>query len=163
MTGPLACGRRPRRRCAPRAFTIVEILIVVVLLGIIALITIPHFLTAQEDTTAAAFVSNLHHAAQAFRRYRADYGEYPDDRGPAELPPGMDEYLRAMSWDRPTTIGGHWEWDYLQYGYTAGVSVHQPDRTDAHMSKIDKMVDDGDLTTGAFRKRVNGYIYVIEY
>jgi hypothetical protein len=42
------------------------------------------------------------------------------------------------------------------------VSVYQPDRTTAEMADIDKIIDDGNLSTGVFRQRSNGYIFILQ-
>ena len=57
------------------------------------------------------------------------------------------------------------DWDFLQYqfGGRAGVSVYQPQWTDADMAEIDSKLDDGSLSTGCFRKRTDGYIYIIQF
>jgi hypothetical protein len=74
----------------------------------------------------------------------------------------MIDDLSAVHWTEPTPIGGQWDWDFLQYGAIAGVSVFMPDLTEAQMARIDARIDDGDLTTGIFRRRSSGYIYVME-
>ena len=158
-------GITHRRACARTAagFTLVEILIVVVILGIIAAIVLPEITASREDTEAAVFVANLRRAFEAFRQYRQKHFSYPPNCNPGDVPAGMEPFLKGLKWDKPTSIGGRWDWDYVQFGYTAGVSVYKPDRGDAEMTDIDAMFDDGDLITGAFRKRQDGYIYVIEY
>jgi len=46
--------------------------------------------------------------------------------------------------------------------WTPGVSVYRPNMSDAQMADIDLMIDDGDLSTGCFRKRGDGFNYIIE-
>ncbi|MFU8779872.1 MAG: prepilin-type N-terminal cleavage/methylation domain-containing protein [Kiritimatiellia bacterium] len=45
----------------------------------------------------------------------------------------------------------------------SGVSVYRPSRTAAEMQAIDARIDDGNLNTGNFRHRTDGYIYIIEF
>ena len=54
-----------------------------------------------------------------------------------------------------------WDWDYKQFGCTAGISVYQPMADAAQMQELDALIDDGDLSSGNFRTRSDGYIYVI--
>jgi len=75
----------------------------------------------------------------------------------------MAPYLAKMAWFERTPIGGQWDWDNGQFGFKAGVSVYQPDRTPQEMREIDAMIDDGDLATGGFRSRTDGYISIIEF
>ncbi len=158
-----ATAAMPRAADRPAGFTLVEILIVVVILGIIAAIVIPEITVGQEDTSAATFAANLRIAFEGVRLYRQKHFTYPADYGPGIVPKELVAYTKGLKWDKPTPIGGKWDWDYKQFGYTAGVSVYLPDRSDEEMTRVDAILDDGDLITGAFRKRNNGYIYVIEY
>ena len=143
-------------------FTLVEILIVVVILGILAAIVIPALASPSRDARNATFCANLKTFMQLYMLYDAKHNAWPEDRQPAQAPPEMAAELEGSAWERTTPIGGQWDWDYLQFNCTAGVSVYQPDRTDAEMTEIDAMLDDGDLETGRFMKRANGYIYIIE-
>ncbi|MEM6748915.1 MAG: prepilin-type N-terminal cleavage/methylation domain-containing protein [Planctomycetota bacterium] len=73
--------RRPASRralCHPRlAFTLLEILIVVAILGILAAIVVPQFSTATEQSKENNLKSNLYQIRQQLQVYRADHGDYP--------------------------------------------------------------------------------------
>ena len=56
-----------------------------------------------------------------------------------------------------------WDWDYKQFGFTAGISVYRPTVSVTQMQEIDKMINDGDLNAGIFRSRTNDYIYVMQF
>jgi type IV pilus assembly protein PilA len=144
-----------------KGMTLVEILVVVVVLAILAAIALPAITGTTTEARDTVFASNLRTATNAFRLFYATNGFHPPDRTPGIVPPGMDTYLKSIKWTQPTAIGGQWDWDYLQFGYTAGVSVYKPSRTDAQMAVIDGMVDDGNLAAGCFRKRTDGYMSVI--
>ena len=58
------------------AFTLIEILIVVILLGILAAIVVPMFTDAAEDTNIAACDTNVSALKTAFQLYTAHMG-YP--------------------------------------------------------------------------------------
>ena len=141
--------------------TLIDILLVVVILGILAAMVIPIYTRRSDEACAAVFVTNLRTACAAFHAYFATHGTYPPDAAPAVVPPGMADLLRPLKWAEPTPVGGKWEWDYLQpqSGFSAGVSVHKPAWSDAKMAEIDELLDDGNLATGCFRKRQDGYIY----
>jgi prepilin-type N-terminal cleavage/methylation domain-containing protein len=149
-------------RSLRRGFTLIEILIVVILLGILAAIVIPSFASSKVEAQDSIAVTNIRYAVRQFTYYRVKYGEYPPDRLPGQMPVGMDELLGGMDWAETTPIGGKWDWDHNVFGVVAGVSFKNPDRTDAEMRAIDRMLDDGNLSSGSFRKRDGGYIYVIE-
>ncbi len=64
---------------ARRAFTLIEILIVVVILGILAAIVIPQFSEASDDANASAVRSTLQTVRAQIQLYNFKEGAYPTD------------------------------------------------------------------------------------
>ena len=76
-------------RKATQGFTLVEILIVVVILGILAAIVIPQFTSASEDAKASSLQSQLQTIRSQLEIYQVQHnGGYPD--------------LLANGWDQMT-------------------------------------------------------------
>lgn len=152
-------------QCRRAGFTLVEVMIVALIIGLLAAIAIPSFSKARHEAQIARFCNDLRQIIGALERQALNDGVYPPDRMPGQPPAGITNYLTRLTWTDQTCIGGLWDWDYgqMQFGCKAGVSVHQPAWTDAQMREIDKRIDDGDLTTGHFRSRSGGYIWVIEF
>lgn len=146
-----------------RGFTLVEIMIVVVIIGLLATFAIPAFRRVQHAAENRRFISDLRVFSQAFETRALANGSWPGDRSPRGVPTGMATELRRVTWQANTSIGGQWDWDYLQFGFTAGISVYQPTVTVAQMREIDALIDDGDLTTGNFQQRSQGYIWILEF
>ena len=144
-----------------RGFTLVELLVVITIIGILAAMAIPAFAEYKKKATYSRFLSELKMAEKAFLAYNLERGSYPPDNFPGGTPPGMATYLGTFFQDRPA-IGGQWDWDYQQFGLKAGISVFQPPLTVVEMRTIDRYADDGNLNTGKFRQRLNGYIYILE-
>lgn len=66
------------RHTAQPAFTLVELLIVVVILGILAAVVVPQFSDAMEDTEEAAVTADLAVMREAIQRYALEHkGNYP--------------------------------------------------------------------------------------
>jgi prepilin-type N-terminal cleavage/methylation domain-containing protein len=147
---------------AKSGFTLVEILIVVAVIGLLAALATPNFLKAWRRAQNARFVADLRVAVSAFDMRCTEKGCFPPDTTPGQMPQGMTEYLAKMRWTEDTPIGGQWDWDNGQFGSKAGVSVYQPTVADKQMEEIDLLIDDGDLATGVFRKRSDGFIYILE-
>ena len=67
------------RRQLAKGFTLVEILIVVVILGILAAIVIPQFTSASETAKASSLVSQLQTIRSQLELYQVQHnGQYPD-------------------------------------------------------------------------------------
>ncbi len=68
-------------RMPQRGFTLVEILIVVVILGILAAVVVPQFSSATQDSKLRATLSQLHHLRNAMSVYSVQHsGRYPTVR-----------------------------------------------------------------------------------
>jgi prepilin-type N-terminal cleavage/methylation domain-containing protein len=143
-------------------FTLAEVMIVVSIIGILAAVGMRSFIQARKSATHNQFVAELRVAYDAFAMYSVEHGKYPPDTTPSVIPAGMSTYLTRMRWTEKTPIGGQWDWDNGQFGSKAGVSVYMPPVLDEEMREIDALIDDGNLNTGAFQKRANGFIYIME-
>jgi type IV pilus assembly protein PilA len=145
-------------------FTLVEIMIVVAIIALLATTALPAFLRARERTRKTMFVNALRVARDACDLFVTENNGYPPDVARGVLPAGMATHFNGkLDWTAPTPIGGRWDWDYKVFGFTAGVSVVSPDKSEEEMAEIDAMVDDGDLSTGTFQKTALGrYTWILE-
>jgi type II secretory pathway pseudopilin PulG len=137
-------------------------MIVVAIIGLLAVIAIPNFVKARANTQNNCFAADVKTASGAFMAYAIDQHNYPADAQPSMIPGGMAGYLSRMPWTEENSLGGKWDWDYRQFGCTAGVSVYQPTADINQLQQVDQLIDDGNLGTGNFRSRAAGYIWVIE-
>ena len=145
-------------------FTLMEILIVVVILGILAAIVIPSFASATEDTRKAAFAQDLRAFEAGILRYEVDHSAFPLDGGSGTVPVGLEPYVNVPKWQSGSPIGGVWD-NETDDVVTAGMGVHfngtGETRDATYMADIDKMIDDGVVTTGSFRVFGDRYYRVI--
>jgi type II secretory pathway pseudopilin PulG len=164
---------KSRKRAMSRrsAFTLVEVMILVSIIGMLAVIAIPHARRAKRRSEDAAFTKVIRLlVGHTFELYAYENGDFPPDAAPGVQPQGIGSLLpRRFHWDRITDIGGHWDWDRAPTrgskidGYYAAVGVHLPRRTSVQMRRIDAAFDDGDLDTGIFRSKADGYVHVVEW
>lgn len=146
----------------PLGFTLIEVLLVVVLLGILAAIIMPQFQESKKDAENATFVSNVKIFVTAFRLYQIRNDQFPPDVARGVLPNGMSQYIKPEDWTEGRPLGGRWDWDQGIFGVVAGVSVVEFDRTAAEMAEIDAIIDDGNPATGAFRNAGDRYTYAVQ-
>ena len=62
-----------------KAFTLVELLIVVIILGILAAVVIPQFSDASEDARLSSLTTNLQTIRGQIELYHIQYGVYPPE------------------------------------------------------------------------------------
>ena len=117
--GPMRLRRttrlEPTRPCA-RGFTLIEIMVVIVILGVLAALVVPRVLERPDEARAVAAKSDIAAILQALKLYRLDNQRYPTaEQGLAalvtrpELPPvpanwkpnGYLDKLRNDPWGRP--------------------------------------------------------------
>ncbi len=103
--------------CKQRAFTLIELLIVVAIIGILAAIAVPNFLNARLRAMVAAQTADMRNLNDAFTRYKLDYNGLPKHiDGLAERIPLTTpiEYLNDLYYDRfkPEIAPGD-QWDGL--------------------------------------------------
>jgi prepilin-type N-terminal cleavage/methylation domain-containing protein len=140
-----------------RAFTLVEIMVVVVIIGLLAALAIPAFQRNQRATQNARVINDYRVFVQAFEIFNTQNGAWPPNAGSGIVPTGMSGNFKEDTWkEAKTPIGGRWNWDLDKSDFKAGVTIAGYTITDEQAAEIDAKIDDGDLSTGTFRKTAGG-------
>ncbi len=146
-------------------FTLMEVLIVVLILGVLAAMIIAQFAGATDDAQRTAFIANGRIFREQAKHFQLDNGEYPEDASSGSLPDGFGYYVQEDKWVGGTPIGGVWDAELNSFGLTSSIGVHfygaGQTRDDAYMRQIDAAMDDGDLATGSFRKIAGDRYYLV--
>lgn len=149
-----------------RAFTIVELMVVVLILSILFATMVPTYQRIQRKARATAVANDFRVFGAVFQAYAHEKGSWPPESGPGVIPTGISgDELQVSSWTTRTPMGGKFDWENNQV-HPGGTSpggkwraaliisgtadaplIIDPDL----LQEIDTLIDDGDLTTGSFR------------
>ncbi len=143
-----------------RGFTLVEIMIAVIIIGLLAAMALPAFNRVRQSARNNRFISDLRTFVTAFENYLLENGEWPPNAGAGVVPVGMNGEVGRV-WTARNSVGGRWNWD-RNINVAAGVSTVSVTATDADMRDIDAKIDDGNLATGLFQKFDTRYTYILE-
>jgi len=69
-----------------RGFTLIELLVVISVIGILAALLTPAFMTARRDARLTQARSDCRNIEMAFNQYHSDFGVYPPDYIPPQAP-----------------------------------------------------------------------------
>lgn len=153
---------RKSGRAYRRGFTLVEIMVVVVIIGILAAVALPAFQRVRRRAVSSRYINDARQVRDAAERYALENGSFPPN-GIGGLHPNLRGYVPDSLFNSTSTpLGGVWDWDYQQDGFTASVSVYQFTVSDAQLLEIDRTIDDGDLNAGLFRKIGSKAVLIIQ-
>ncbi len=155
----------PKARGAA-GFTLVELLIVVIILGVLAAVVIPTMGGVTDDTRITAFATEMSVLADAAERYQVVEDSSLPDTSSGVWPTEWDGYIRQDQFEAPTPLGGVWDTELNSFGVVSAVGAHFNGGdvpADADLAAVDLMMDDGDITTGKVRKLADDrFYYVLE-
>lgn len=145
-TDPMDSHVTAARRRHEAGFTLVEIMIAVVIIGLLAALAIPAGKTLRERTLATRMANDFRQFETAFHQYTLHVGTWPaETTTEGEIPTNMAGYLPA-AWAQQSAMGGGYNWS----GTTGQMRLVNTRATDVVMRRIDAILDDGNLATGDF-------------
>lgn len=145
--------RTTSKGCSQRnqnGFTLVEIMIVVVIIGLLTVLAIPAIQRVQIRAQNTRFISDLRTFSQAFETYALENGTWPPNAGSGIVPSTLVGAISSTAWTTTNTItiGGPWNWDVNRMGIVSGISTMGITASIIQRLDIDAAIDDGHLSTG---------------
>lgn len=145
-----------------RAFTILELMIVLIVIGVIVAIAAPRMSRAAEASRFASTNATFNAILRAAEYYRAERGTYPPDYVQRSSHALFQPYMNTSVFLSPAPIGGDWDWNnrtntsgavvghWTTIGPNISINVASPPLT--LWQRFDASVDDGSLTNGVLRR-----------
>lgn len=129
--GRIAAGSQRRRRSRELGFTLLELLVVMVIIGLLAGIVAPQYFAQIGKSNAKVARAQIESFGQALDQYRLDVGQYPNSeqgllalrQTPQQVARWQGPYLKrdipADPWGRPylyRSPGQHGDYDLTSLG-----------------------------------------------
>ncbi len=131
-------------------------MIVVVIIGLLATLAVASFARIREKSENSTLVNDLRTFSAAFETYALETGGWPPDTATSVVPVGMEDRIKAGDWAKVGPGNFRWDWDKGILGTKAAISLIGCTFSDARLAVIDAMIDDGNVSTGKFRRLSDG-------
>ncbi|MEM6332793.1 MAG: prepilin-type N-terminal cleavage/methylation domain-containing protein [Planctomycetota bacterium] len=143
----------------PKAFTLLELMIIIGILAILAAVVLPSITAATHKVSAATIATNTRTLADACRVAFEQDGTWPtwDSEDGLPMPASLDNRLSEATW---SDILQSWGYDTFAIESPVGGGIRlsiegQGDYIDT-LNELERLVDDGDATTGTLLWTADG-------
>jgi len=133
-----------------RGFSLVEVVLAIVIIGILTSIAIPAFQKVRRQANISKFVNDLRSMSGQFEGYHFANARWPEHSPAGQLPPGVEGYVSQGSFSQTNAVGSAWRW-YNSGIVGLAVEYGATDREIVLYQDIAERIDNGDLFSGRFR------------
>lgn len=134
------------------AFTLVEIMVVAVIIGLLAALALPTIQKAKQNTIFSRLLNDFRIFSNAVEQFSLATGDFPEDSNTGSIPSGMEDYIKAGLWSEGPSIGGTWDIEKSGPDYLSAIGVHRYEVDDDVLMAFDTSYDDGSRSSGRFKK-----------
>jgi general secretion pathway protein G len=149
-----------------RAFTLIELVVVVIVIGILAAIIVPNTINAGDQARVVATGEDLAAIARAADAHRNATGRWPRDASRAVMPEELASYFeKGDPFLKVVPMGGVYDYDGPSSSRGPRIAIRSgpgnPLPTEAAVRELDALIDDGDPSTGRLRRTGGAVFYSI--
>ena len=148
-----------------KAFTLIEIIVIVIVVGILAAVAAPKFVGAQQESEITATAEDLRAIENAVSMYYAKNGSYPRDVNRTQAVTVLGEYFKTENpFNKLAPIGGIYDYEGPPNWNPVQISIRSETRSNHSQEKaqeLDEYMDNGDLNTGSIRRLGDRTYYII--
>ncbi|MDP6442865.1 MAG: prepilin-type N-terminal cleavage/methylation domain-containing protein [Pirellulaceae bacterium] len=152
---------------ARAGFTLVEIVVVVLVIGIIAAMAFPSVLDWRDDAEVVAVAKHLQILADATDKFYVVNHRWPRNDFPGNLPADFQAYVHKNAF-QGSPLGGQWDWNgpgsqINKIGPNIVVAGALNASQQSAFLEIDQLLDDGNLTTGSVQQITYGSHRILQF
>ncbi len=146
-----------------RGFTLLELMVVVAIIGILVIAGMSSYRQFVVRSQLTEMAATLGQFDREFEIWKQANGRYPNDSHIVLPPDATGLAINRTDWAKKTGLGGNWNWEGPDgYSY-AGISIVGITAPEEDIMQFDTILDDGNLSSGKFRKTPNGrYTYIMD-
>ena len=137
-----------------RGFSLIELVIVVVILGVVAAIAVPRLSRGAESAGTNAYAKSMNELAKAIEKHHAEGGTFPGQQPGKKMPAEIADQFHGDRGNNFSTLGGgSWQYTVNPDGSVVLCAKFSKPPTVSRMQEADAFLDDGNLATGSFTKK----------